>query len=750
MNNLLKIKLKFARESKQGGGAPRNLTCDRELNVEKVVNLIDDLNNVKSYYKNNKLLIKGCLIDIHYDDVIPKSSRVQEILKGDLKTDQSIVGARFSDDQYGEEKHIITHYVNFSTIELTIKKLNIIIKILNKFYEGKANKNNFNIDKKHNNSIKYNNAEYSDLAIRDMIVDCSVINKFDIPQTSYTEIADNLLITFYKTELKVSEVFDKIYGDSSYRYYSYGENTLLVDKETFKHLQQEVPYLISMVASDISELKPFDKNQEAQLNNIEIPAPKNEPIVGVIDTLFNQSVYFKDWVDYHEELTEYEKNNINEDDYYHGTEVTSIIVDGPTLNPDLDDHCGRFRVRHFGVCGYRISPSLLIKKISRIVDNNPDIHVWNLSLGTSEEVSRNFMSYESSVLDEIQATKNVIFVISGTNDNYPENGKLLRVGSPADSINSIVVNAVKRNNLPCSYSRSGPILSFFQKPDVSYYGGDVNEKISVCSPIGVVKEMGTSFAAPWISRKLCYLIDIMGLPREVAKALIIDAAAGWEYKQDTYKNQKLIGYGVVPININDILTCPNSEIKFILYETSRTYKTVNYAIPIPKDASGKYPFIARSTLCYFPKCRREQGVDYTDRELSLTFGKINKNGLIEDVNENVQDTPAGFAKERRSRQEYRKWDNTKFISSIKKNNQAKKSFEDKFWGFCVASKERTAIPKKENLNFGAVITLHEIKNINRIEEFKHACMLRGYIVTEVQIDNQINIYESAQQDIKFE
>jgi hypothetical protein len=33
-----------------------------------------------------------------------------------------------------------------------------------------------------------------------------------------------------------------------------------------------------------------------------------------------------------------------------------------------------------------------------------------------------------------------------------------------------------------------------------------------------------SFAAPWIARKLSYLIDILGLNRELAKALIIDAA----------------------------------------------------------------------------------------------------------------------------------------------------------------------------------------------------------------------------------
>ncbi|MBZ5796632.1 hypothetical protein K8353_41935, partial [Burkholderia contaminans] len=35
-------------------------------------------------------------------------------------------------------------------------------------------------------------------------------------------------------------------------------------------------------------------------------------------------------------------------DYKHGTAVTSLIVDGANLNPNLDDGCGNFRVRHFG------------------------------------------------------------------------------------------------------------------------------------------------------------------------------------------------------------------------------------------------------------------------------------------------------------------------------------------------------------------------------------------------------------------
>ena len=560
-----------------------------------------------------------------------------------------------------------------------------------------------------------------------------------------------MLVTFYQTELRISEIWEKIgLNESVYRYSLYGDSSITVDTATFNKLRETIPYLISMVATDISTLQPLERQGERQRDTRSIPQPTTEPTIGVIDTLFDESVYFSEWVEYEEVLEFFEQSQKKLSDYEHGTEVTSLIVDGPTLNPTLDDGCGRFKVKHFGVCCDRISPSRLMRKIVKIVDDNPQIHVWNLSLGTEEEVSKNFISFDAAILDEIQATKNVIFVISGTNDNTPEVGIRKRIGSPADSLNSVVVNSVRRNNKPCSYSRKGKVLSFFNKPDVSYYGGDVDERITVYSPQGTLQEKGTSFAAPWISRKLCYLIDVIGLPREVAKALIIDAAAGWEYKQGGYKNKDLIGYGVVPIKINDILSCDNSEIKFVIYETSKSYKTANYAIPVPKDKEDKYPYIARATLCYFPKCRREQGVDYTDRELSLKFGKIGPDGHIDDINKNIQDDNDGHATERKSRQEFRKWENTKFVSSLFRNNRSLKSFDDKLWGFCVTSKERRSHPLKGELNFGAVVTLREIKGVNRIEEFKHACLLRGYIVTELEVHSQIEIYETSQEEVIFQ
>ena len=313
-----------------------------------------------------------------------------------------------------------------------------------------------------------------------------------------------------------------------------------------------------------------------------------------------------------------------------------------------------------------------------------------------------------------------------------------------------MVNSIKRNGNPASYSRKGTVLSFFNKPDVVYYGGDYDERINAYAPSGEEQVYGTSFAAPWISRKMCFLIDVMGFSRETAKALIIDSAAGWEYKISTAKDKELLGYGAVPIQIEKVLSTDNDEIKFILYGTSETYKTTKYGIPVPKDNDNKYPYIARATICYFPECSRAQGIDYTNRELTLKFGRIKSDGKIMDINENIQDDKNSYIDERQSRREFRKWENTKFISKVLKNNQALKSYEDKLWGIVITSKERLDTQMHSGLNFGVIITLKEIKGVNRIEDFIRACTLRGWIVNEITIKNQIDIYNANQQEITFE
>lgn len=757
MNKILKVKLRFSNEKNSQSPKGRNLRAHAETTTEKIQSISDDLRAILRFYQNSPKFLENVLIDINYNDIIAKSNRVQELLRpAGKKTNDMVVGARFSDAPAGQENHIITYYVDRKTIEDTLETLEKVKVFLNKRLNGKATAENFNesdrkSEHKPEHKLEYEEFGLSKSEIRNMIVDCSVVESLSVPHISNVPEKDSFLVTFYRTELSVARLLEKLQiNDIKYQYYFYGEDTISVNKELYDFLEENVPYLISMVSSDFSKITLSDIQGKKEEEKIEIPNPKNEPVIGVIDTLFGEQVYFSSWVENTDYLDDIEKTLDINKDRSHGTAISSLIVDGPRLNPWLDDGCGRFRVRHFGVCAERISTVKLVKKIKEIIVNNPDIHVWNLSLGTDDEVSKNFISYDAAILDELQAKKNIIFVISGTNDNRSEKNGILKVGSPADSLNSLVVNSVRRDGTPASYTRKGNILSFFNKPDISYYGGDYNERIHVYTSDGELEEYGTSFAAPWISRKLCYLIDVMGLPREVAKALLIDSAAGWEYKAGNYKNKEVLGYGVIPIDISQILSSESGEIKFILYGTSQSYKTANYTIPVPRDDENKYPYIARATMCYFPECSRTQGVDYTNRELSLKFGRVKPNGQIDDINENVQDEDGTHTDERQSRKEFRKWENTKFISKVLRANRPIKSYGERLWGISVVSKERLSTVTDKNLNFGAIITLREINGVNRIDDFIKACTLRGWIVSEIDVQNQVDLYNANQEEIVFD
>lgn len=146
-----------------------------------------------------------------------------------------------------------------------------------------------------------------------------------------------------------------------------------------------------------------------------------------------------------------------------------------------------------------------------------------------------------------------------------------------------------------------------------------------------------------------------------------------------------------------------------------------------------------------------QGVDYTNRELSLAFGRITDKGRIEDINDNVQDDEGKPVDERKSRAEFRKWENTKFISKVLKDKlKPKISYGERLWGITITSKERLATRTKSHLSFGAVITLKELKGVNRIDAFIKACRLRGYIVTNLDVQQRVDIYNATQEEIVFD
>lgn len=749
MNSVLHLKGQFDYQPNHNRPAGKNLPVHTQVEVKHIEKLLKEMSTVLNKWENDTR-IGGALISVHYKDVVAKSNRISSLLAyKSKKSNDSIRGSRF-DISSGDPKHIFTHFVSLETIEDSIKKLKSCVSIIKRSYNGTITHEDIEqINKK--NTYKYASL-ISKTSFIQTIVDTYFVERFDIDVCDYESIQEKSIVTLYSTGIKTVDLLRKLgIVTISSEAEMLNETTLRMSPEKLQQLWDTAPYLIAMQVKDMAEIPEFTVEDD-DYGILKINSPTNEPIIGVIDTPFyKDGTYFSEWVDYRHMIDD--NIEITRHDYKHGTAVSSILVDGSKLNPRLDDGCGNFRVRHFGVAsGGRFSSFTILKKIREIVKNNKDIKVWNLSLGSALEIDANFISPEAAELDRIQSEYDVVFVVAGTNKPVDWNKDKMKIGAPADSINSLVVNSVDFDGNKSSYHRVGPVLSFFHKPDVSYYGGDGSNKLRVCVPDGEGFVTGTSFATPYIARKMAYLIYNMHLSREVAKALIIDSAAGWNRQDD---DTNAIGYGIVPININDIINSEDDEIRFIMTGSTDEYETYTYKLPVPLD-NDKHPFFARATLCYFPNTSRDQGVDYTDTEMDIHFGRVkeDKNGKvsISSINNNNQGIDKGITLyEGKARELYRKWDNIKHISEVpRKGCRPRTKYGVGNWGISIKTKERLKTTRDKSQPFGVVVTLKEMHGVNRIDDFIKLCQVRGWIVNRVDVNARMDVYNKADEEVIFD
>ena len=747
MNKILELKQKpFTQSKRKSSGFSLSFNKSQIINLKRINNLIKSLEIVVFYYTQKQELFKGALVTVYYNKIVAKSNRIKGLLKGQ-NSNFCIVGNKFNEEK---NKHITTYFLELNDIENSIKDLKIIYEVIEKHFNGKIENDAFEKIEEFNTII----SKYISISkFKNIISDISYIEDFGIFETK-PENNKNNIISFYNTDSDTNDI-KKILKSLNIKIYANNlldDNTIVVDENQARIIFKEIPYLVSMSFEDQGTFFVDQKKGKSKEILKTIKKPKNEPVIGVLDTLFDKNVYFNEWVESYDKIN---KNIPREaKDYEHGTKVCSIIVDGPSLNPKLDDGCGNFRVKHFGIAtASKFSSATILKNIRDVVLENPDIKVWNLSLGSSIEKPENNISLIASVLDELQSQKDIIFVVAGTNKNA-EDESVKKIGSPADSINSVVVNSVRMDKKPASYTRRGIVLSFFAKPDVSYYGGDEQEPLNACSHSGLSEVKGTSFAAPWIARKLAYLIHVIGLTREAAKALLIDSARDWN-ANPTPQEIEEIGHGIVPIKIKDILQTPNNQIKFIINDVSSEKDAFCYAFPVPinKEAHN-YSYRAKATMTYFPSCNKLQGVDYTNTELNISFGRINNNNKIVTINnnkQNITDNQPNYLYEQEARKLFRKWDNVKYISeSIKKSPKTKIAYSKENWGMNISKTNRLSNENNRDIKFSVVVTLENFKGENRIDEFIKKCNYNGWLVNEIDVENKLNFYEKLDEKLNLE
>ena len=103
-----------------------------------------------------------------------------------------------------------------------------------------------------------------------------------------------------------------------------------------------------------------------------------------------------------------------------------------------------------------------------------------------------------------------------------------------------------------------------------------------------------------------------------------------------------------------------------------------------------------------------------------------------------------------ARKMYRKWDNVKHISEkIKEKRVPRKAYDSGLWGLKINTKECLQ-KRKDSLPFGVVVTLKEMNGVNRIDDFVKMCLARGWLVQRLDIENQLDLYTKAEEEIEFE
>ena len=745
VNDVLILRGTLEGASKEKGGGGFKLPAWAEYPLEHLESLGRDWTVVEAFWQR-QVDVGGVLLSVHYRRFVAKSNRVSELLglQGGAVW-KTIRGARFERKNGVVNNHVITHFVSLETLRearATLVKVFSALKAAGVLWVTQET-----LEAVRDKKLLVNGMTPARLWT--FLKDAAYVDRLAVDQLP-DELKESAITSFYRTGVALSQLLAE-FGLSLTPDYFLDENTVLLTPEQRRRLVEKAGCFISMSLSDLAEIPALDFSPDVPMGRDRLPPPGDEPVVGVIDSLFCEEAYFSDWVEVHNQPALAVNRPLTAADYAHGTAVSSLIVDGPAANPRLDDGCGRFRVRHFGVATTgRISQFHLMKAVRDIVRGNPDIRVWNLSLGARYETKEDFISPEAAILDELQSECNVIFVVAATNspDSSP-----MRLGAPADTINGVSVGAVNRQGAPTAYTRHGPVLNFFVKPDVACFGGEGADGINVCT--GSAKSLnsgamkvGTSFSAPWITRKLAYLIHRMGLSRETAKALLIDCAVGWGRYPDPEWHR--VGYGRVPVRIEDILHTATDEIRFVIHGKTKAYRTSHYAIPVPRNRDGDFNYSVRATVCYFPHCCREQGVDYTTTELDVRFGRVTGAEGAQDVKDIrlplKEDPRFQWIPEKEARMMFQKWSNVKvFKDEIVKSRKA----YTPYWGFRADLMDRLNTFSERGMPFTLVVTLKEKDGVNGIHRFIKSCQVSGWVVETLKVEQRLAVHEKAEAELEL-
>jgi len=380
------------------------------------------------------------------------------------------------------------------------------------------------------------------------------------------------------------------------------------------------------------------------------------PVVVVVDSgISDQIPALESWVfGRHSDVAPPYRNTA------HGTFVAGLICWGRDLNPTIpgldQSPCGVFDLQvlpnedpNEGDTDALSEQELLISLESALQQHANRYRVWNLSLGTDALCSLDEFSPLAEQLDNLQEKYQVSFVISAGNYitppllDYPRTQQQLaagRITAPADSVLGVTVGAVshvgyQRNgpgqHHPSAFSRHGAGPNYIIKPDLIHYGGSCStdltdiKGIRSLSGAGSVENLGTSFAAPLVSRTLAQIYhQITPTPPPVlARALLThharDPRTG-ERVPDGDEN--LFGFGL-PSTVPYCLECTPYTSTLVFTDTLRPGHYLefdDFPYPPSLNRDGRYFGEIWMTVAFAPARGARWGTEYCETHIDAHFG----------------------------------------------------------------------------------------------------------------------------------
>ena len=424
---------------------------------------------------------------------------------------------------------------------------------------------------------------------------------------------------------------------------------------------RENPIIFSVQKTRIVSILPDDLG----LNNEEVisaPPPSDDreyPVVGVVDSSINDNCpYIQPW------YVGEESALIDEDkDYTHGTFVAGLITNAYSLNDNRSDFPkSQSKVYSVGVLtatGGNIYE--IMDMLERAQRAQPDIRVWNLSLGGDTPVSLKSISEFALLLDEFQKMYDCLCVVSAGNINEAANIRHWppaadcprdeqRITSPGDSVLGLTVastahvDGVVRTNEPSIFSRSGPVANFILKPDLCHFGGNHGYNGVDIFPLGInslspnqpssscvlSQNCGTSFSTPLVSTIAANLWQSMGYTtkRHTIKGLMAHSARLRHEIPDEHK--VYFGWGS-PLDVEDFMYCNENEITIVMEGeiSSNTEIVGKLPFPIPDSLRTEYGKVRGEfimTVSYDPPLDANRALEYCLVNIDTGLGEITEEG----------------------------------------------------------------------------------------------------------------------------